>query len=374
VRRRTTASGALTLLVCAVIPLFLLAEGFVLGVEDGSLAWDFHHELYPQAEEMLAGRNPYPGPGFDPAVGNNFVFPPAAAIVVAPLTLLPVSAADVAIALAGLGCFALALWLVGVRDWRVFGAVGLWPPVFLETGLCHLTPALALLLAATWCWRDTAGRSGAVLGLAVAIKLFAWPLILWLAASGRRTAALIATLTAGASLLLVLPFTGLDDYGRAVGSVARAYDQDSYTVYGLFAQAGASEMIAVLASLAVAAALVWGTWRRRSFTLAVACALAASPIVWLDYYALAAIPLALARPRVSAVWFVPLATLGLEGAGLAIGDVVGTLRVLLAFGLVFAVAYRTERGGALESMTSESGALQDERPAAPAARSVAGRE
>ena len=63
-----------------------------------------------------------------------------------------------------------------------------------------------------------------------------------------------------------------------------------------------------------------------------------SPIVWLDYYALAALPLALVRPRLSSIWFLPLATWGLEGAGIGIGDASSTARLLLVFALVFWVA------------------------------------
>ena len=96
------------------------------------------------------------------------------------------------------------------------------------------------------------------------------------------------------------------------------------------------------ATVAATAGLAVATWRRRSFSLAIATALVASPIVWLDYFALTAVPLAIARPRLSWIWFVPLATVGLEGAGLAIGDGVGTTRALVAFSVVLAVAYRHE--------------------------------
>ena len=327
----------------AAVPLFLLATGLRIGLEDGSLAWDFHHELYPQAEQMLAGRNPYPSPGFEPAEGNNFVFPAAAAFLISPLTVLPLTAADVAIALLGLGCLALALWIVGARDWRVYGVVGLWPPVFIESGLAHLTPAIALLMALTWRERDARYAGGVYAGLAVALKFFAWPLGVWLAARRRASPVVVGALVASGSLLLILPYTGLDDYVRALRAVNSTFDQDTYTIFGLFSQAGFSDPLSRLAAFVLVAALVWGTWRFRSFTLAVATALAASPIVWLDYFALAAVPLAVARPRLSAIWFVPLVTAGLEGAGLGIGDPLGSLRVLGAFATVFAVAFHAER-------------------------------
>jgi len=79
-----------------------------------------------------------------------------------------------------------------------------------------------------------------------------------------------------------------------------------------------------------------------------------SPIVWLDYFAVAMVPLAIARPRLSWVWFVPLATWGLSGAGLGIGDPWDISRLLLAFAVVLGVAFRDEpeRARTLASVTA----------------------
>ena len=90
--------------------------------------------------------------------------------------------------------------------------------------------------------------------------------------------------------------------------------------------------------------LLAATWRYRSFTLAIAAALTISPIVWLDYFALAAVPLAIARPRLSWVWFLPLATWGLRGAGLDIGDPWDIARLSSSSPSSFAVAFRDEPG------------------------------
>ena len=47
------------------------------------------------------------------------------------------------------------------------------------------------------------------------------------------------------------------------------------------------------------------TWP--TFTLTLAAALCASPIVWVHYFLLLLVPLALIRPRLSLLWFVPFA-------------------------------------------------------------------
>jgi hypothetical protein len=94
---------------------------------------------------------------------------------------------------------------------------------------------------------------------------------------------------------------------------------------------------------AIGLALLVACWRRASLGLAVAAALALSPIVWLDYYAVAAIPLAVVRPRLTWVWLAPIATWGLLSAGIGAGNGWGSARVLLVFGLVFTVIVRGER-------------------------------
>lgn len=314
---------------------------FVVGVQGGPLSGDFHHELYPESKLLLRGENPFPS--HDTAIGGaNYVWPPVAAYLVAPLTLLPAGVADIVMVGIGIALFALSLWLVGVRDWRVYGVVALWPEFAGEMRVSHLTPVIAILLAAAWRWRDARGVPGALVGLAVAVKFFVWPVGVWLAASRRYRDAALAALVAGASLLLVLPFTSLRDYAHALSRLGKVFDQDSYNLFGLLVQAGASDTLARAASLVVGACLLAAVWRFQSFALAVAAALVLSPIVWLDYFALAALPLAIARPRLSPIWFLPLATWGLEGAGIGIGDASSTVRLLLVFSVVLAVAFRGE--------------------------------
>lgn len=57
---------------------------------------------------------------------------------------------------------------------------------------------------------------------------------------------------------------------------------------------------------------------RRALTASLAASLALTPVVWLHYFVVLLIPIALARPRFSAVWLALLATTAL--------DLVGTFR------------------------------------------------
>ena len=131
------------------------------------------------------------------------------------------------------------------------------------------------------------------------------------------------------SLLLLLPYVSIDDYARSLLQLGRGFDQDSYTLFGLLVQSGSLGVGRADPDVGGRPVLLAATWRYRSFTLAIAAALTLSPIVWLDYFALAMVPLAIARPRLSWIWFLPLATWGLSGAGLGIGDPWDIARLLL---------------------------------------------
>jgi hypothetical protein len=333
-----------SLAVFAAAPVAVLATMLAVGLDPGPLSHDFHYELYPEAQALIDGRNPFPRADFDPlGTMPNLIWPPVAAFLVSPLTALPLAAADVAIALVGLACFAAALWLVGVRDWRVYGTFALWPQVAGEMRVSHLTPAIAVLLAVAWRYRHSDARTGAAIGAAVALKLFVWPLAFWLAVNRRARACALAVALALSSLLLVLPYTGLDAYFRALTELGRTFDQDSYTVFGLLAQLGLSDGVARLVTFVAGSALLVGVWRYRSFTLAVGASLVLSPIVWLDYFAVLAVPLAVVRPRLSPIWLVPLLTWGAAGSGFGIGESVETARVLGCMLIVLAVAFHGER-------------------------------
>jgi hypothetical protein len=54
---------------------------------------------------------------------------------------------------------------------------------------------------------------------------------------------------------------------------------------------------------------------RTAFIVAVAASLALTPIVWLHYFALLLVPVAIARPRLALVWFAPLAMVITPGSG-----------------------------------------------------------
>ena len=119
----------------------------------------------------------------------------------------------------------------------------------------------------------------------------------------------------------------------------------------------------VVAGLLLAAALRVASGDSRTprerdaaaLSLVLAAALAASPIVWLHYYLLLLVPLALARPRLSALWFVPFAFYPLgRGTSWANGNLLRLAVALAASAAVFAVAALQGRRAPSEASSARS--------------------
>ena len=193
----------------------------------------------------------------------------------------------------------------------------------------------------------------------MATKFFVWPLGLWLAARRRYGGALLAAGVALASLLLLLPYVSIDDYRGRCLQLGRGFDQDSYTLFGLVVQGGASETAGQCRDVGSAALLLAATWRYRSFTLAIAAALddLADRLARLLRARRAA-----ARDR-AATLLVDLVSatrdLGLAGAGLNIGDPWDITRLLAVFAVVLGVAFRDEPDRVHESRTRLAGLMRN---------------
>jgi len=201
-----------------------------------------------------------------------------------------------------------------------------------------------------WRYRDRAGIAGAALGYAVAVKLFLWPVVVWLALVGRRWAAAIAAAVAAASLLLVLPFIGLADYVRLLRNIGEEFEHDAYTPFALLTDLGVPDTAARALTVALGIGVLALAVRRRSLGLALAAALVLSPIVWRHFFTLLLVPLALSRPRFDVVWLVPV--------GMWVGD--GTFngapwQTAAVLGLAAATIVLCERAPRPRSASAPSG-------------------
>ena len=268
------------------------------------------------SQSVLHGHSPYPAADPSALVHNDrFVYPPITALLVAPLAALPDLAGQVLVLLLALACVLLALRLLGVRDWRCYGLALLTAPVFDTVSLGALSSALLLGVAVAWRYRDRPYIAAPVTALTAVAKLFAWPLFVWLLATRRLRTAFAAT--AVAVLLLVggwaaIGFAGLRGYPHLLRVLSRVEAVQSYSLVGLFRlEGGAATVLTALLVVAVVVAVVLAArgpeGDRRALSVAVAGALVATPVLWLHYLVLLFVPIALARPRLSALWFAPLA-------------------------------------------------------------------
>ena len=302
------------ILVLGLVPA-VLALVIIGGAIGNHYAYDFHGALWQAGRDVLDGRNPYPPPtAAGVAPGDRFVYPAPVAILMVPFGALafPVAAAIVTLIL--LGAVAATLAVLGVRDWRCYGAAYLSVAVLHDVRLGALTPLLALGLALVWRWRDEA-RAAIPLALIVMAKVFLWPLGIWLIATGRaRVAVRTALIVVIASALgwAVIGFAGLADYPQLLKVLASAEQGGGYSVVAASLALGLGPGPARAVAVAIGFGLLAFCWREgragndeRSLALAIAGALALSPIVWLHYFVLLLVPIALARRTFGAIWLIP---------------------------------------------------------------------
>jgi alpha-1,2-mannosyltransferase len=323
-----------------VFPLAVLVLAAASTVHKSNLGVDFRQEFYPEAKLVLHGHNPFPAPNGDLSGGVNQIFPVPVALLVAPLTVLPVGVAAAVFVVGLLAALAGTLWLMEVRDWRVYGAIALWPSTIaaLQTG--NLTILLGFLVALAWRLRDRRLSPGVAIGAAIALKLFLWPLVVWLLAIRRFAAAGAAAALAVAGTLLVLPFVSLGDYAHLLTRLGNTFGRQSYNLVGLLQQSGIAGLsVAHLVADAVGLVVLALAYRARSLTLAIAAALVLSPIVWLHYFVLLAIPLAIYSRRFTPLWLLPLVQWTSPGNG---GDV-RVQHIVIGLVLVAVVTALAER-------------------------------
>jgi hypothetical protein len=318
---RATWADAVALLLCCFLPLILTVARLLSTIRQHAFAIDFHHYYWPSGTYVLHGHSPFPPPTAN-AVSLLHLYPageyPApVAVFFAPFGLLPLWLAESIFTVVLVSAVVVALHLVGVRDWRCYGIAFLWAPVAFGIQTANLSLLLLLGLGLLWRLRDKVARAALVVGTLISLKLFLWPLVVWLLATRRYLAAawsLMVALTITLVSWAILGFAGFHDYPRVARIFVRYYETSSYTPYAFLVRLGASGSLARVGGLVLGVAALGAVVvvaRRRhsdvaSFTFAVGAALLCSPIVWLHYFALLLVPLAILSPVFSIAWVLPL--------------------------------------------------------------------
>ena len=297
----------------------LLIARFAIGKHFG---FDYK-PLWEASHHVFHGDSPYPLPHAS-ALRNEqqFVYPPIAAIIAAPLAVFPFIVAAILFAAIELAATVLTLRLLGVRDWRCYGLALLWLPVIENILIGSISTMLALGLAVAWRYRDTRWAGPIAVAAVIASKVFLWPVLIWMVATRRvgaaTRAAVIAVVAVFGSWALI-GFAGLGSYPKLLDILSRLEEWKSYSavafgiVLGL--SAGDARALALVACAVVLVAVVLSARLRpgspdadrQAFILAIAAAFIFSPIIWMHYLAILVVPIALTRRTLTPLWFVPLA-------------------------------------------------------------------
>ena len=314
-QRLLFAASRITAICCfGLLPAVALALVLYPGLLSGQ-AWDFR-VFYEAGRDYLHGVAPYPAATLAAVVHKNvFVYPAPAAAVMAPLAVLPFWLSAVLWTVLSVAAVVSALWLVGLRDWRCFGAVFLALPLLNAIRLGTVSPILMLLLAVLWRYRDRRYVAATATACLIVLKIFLWPLLIWLLVARRgKTVASAVTLAVAVTLVAWIPIglASLQSYPSVLGALSRYEETFSFSPTTLAIVLGSSTGVAHAAAAFLGIALLAAvalTARRDeslSFRLAIAASFALTPIVWSHYWALLFVPLALTHPRLSPAWFVAM--------------------------------------------------------------------
>jgi len=322
-RAAALGSGPLVLAVCVMLWLKL-----------GKAMNDFRTAFYPAGLAVLHGHSPYPA-HLDVHRTMPFVYPAVGAWLYAPLALFRYDVAAGVYFVSMIVCLVAALLVLGVRDPRCYTVILLWPAVLdgLESGA--VGSLFVLGLAVVWRYRDR-DAIWVVAALMGAVKLFVWPLGLYLLYT-RRWRALGVSAASGLGFLLLpwaaIGFDGLRAYPHLLTLLAGQEATWSLRTANLALAIGlpSAAGYALAAGLAVLAFSVRHD-QRMLMTVCVVISLAACPILWPHYFMLLLVPVALRSPRLSGIWFVPL--VGFLGPDTAHGLATEATVVWWAFTLV----------------------------------------
>ena len=329
----------LELVLFGVAPLACLGwlSWLVAGHGGGGVFGIFHQA----GRAVWEGQSPY-GPATVEVIarGGSYVYSEPFAYLFVPFIWIPYHVGTVVFLIISAVAVGVAMRLLGTRDWRCYGAAILTVPAYEAFRLGAIGPLLLLLVATGWRYRDRA-VGGIALGLAAAVKLFLWPLLVWLVVTRRLRGSVAAAATV-AAVLGIWALTdrhGLTEYPTTLRVLNEVFRKGSYSPQALALALGASPAAAaavsiVLAIIGVGVIFLLRRRERDAFAAAVVISLLATPILWMHYLVLLIVPLVLLSPYLS-VWWLALVPLWATPASASHGEL---WRLLLTLSVVAVVA------------------------------------
>jgi Glycosyltransferase family 87 len=325
IRERRSLDGAARGIVRSlprlVAPLLLAAAALVcvklvVVAPDGAI--DFRTGVWQPAADILHGISPYPpAQNLRAQDGMPSIYPPFIALLAIPFGFLSYALASALWTLTLIAALVLTLRVLGVRDWRLYGAVFVLPQVMDALMLGQVEILLVLAAALVWRYRDRWLIAAIALGAAMAVKPLMFPLVAWLLIT-RRIRASVASVLVALGLALgswtVIGYSGMRSYPALLQAWDHLYAGCGISLSALALKLGSPGFITTALPLVAAAALLAFAWRvargvegdRRAFSAAVCAVVVAAPVVWSHYLVYLVVPLALAAPRLGWRWL-PLA-------------------------------------------------------------------
>lgn len=332
---RSTQLGRSAALEHALLGLLpLLITGLVVHwmYADGNAAVDFQHSFWVAGWRTLHGQDPYSWTHRQISGGVSFPYPAVTALLLAPFALVSSFAASIPVTIACIIAGPLALWSLGVRDWRVYGAIAMWEPFVSAWQTANFTLPLLVGTALLWRWRDRQWAAAALVACLVSIKPIMAPLWLWLLLTRRWRAAgrgVVIGIVLNAVAWTVLGWHELNRWISLLSLQGSLRDSTGYSLIALVNRLALADRIGVVLMVGCACVLVWiaagsitAGRELRAFGAAVLLTIVISPQVDVHYFAFLVVPLALTRPRLSWPWLVPLVLWVCPATG---GDLAQTL-------------------------------------------------
>lgn len=299
-----------------LVPILITAFVVYKTYTDGNAAVDFQHSFWTAGWRTLHGLDPYSWTRADISGGVSFPYPAFTALLLAPFALLSRLAASVPITAACLIAAPLSLWILRVRDWRVYGAVALWLPLVSAWQTANFTMPILVATALLWRCRERQGVAAALVGCLVSIKPIMAPLWIWLLLTrGWRPAAgaVLVGLALNAVSWSVVGWSELSRWLHLLSLQGSLRDGTGYSLIALAKHLGLSEQMGVMLMVCCACILIGVVavasregQQFRIFAVALLLTIVASPQVDIHYFVLLAVPLAVTRPRLAWSWLVPI--------------------------------------------------------------------
>ena len=306
-----------------LLPCLVIVPIFAVAIHH-DFAFDYHI-FWTASRRLFHGQSLYPDPravalSTSPVAHHDyFVYPPLVAVIFAPLAVLPFSVAAALDTVVALACLAGSLRVLSVRDWRCYGLAAGSIPVISSIRLGAITPFLCFACAMAWRYRDRPLIAGAAVGLAVFAKLFLWPLVVWLIVTRRWRAAFTATVGTSIVTAIVwsaIEFRGLREYPALLRSLTDVEANWSFSLLALTTRLSLPEprLAALALGVLLGGALLATCYPRRRagfdervFVTTIGLSLLLTPILWLHYFALLVVPIALVSPTIGIEWGMLLA-------------------------------------------------------------------